>query len=84
MSAPAALFHARSFNQSEIPMRVPSHCLGKQAFDRATANRVVRETRKEALQSYFCDACDHWHVGKPRSGRRAVKTNRMREFGGDQ
>lgn len=75
--------HAQSFNQSEIPMRVPIHCAGKEPFDRATANRVCRETRSVRLSSYRCDHCGHWHIGLPQSGRRAIKRKRMRDFGGE-
>lgn len=62
-----------AFNQSEI--RAPANCAGKQKFDRATANRVVRETLKERLSSFECRHCGGWHVdiirsGPPTTGRR--------------
>lgn len=78
---PAALRHASTFNQSEILVSTAYHCHGKQKHDRATANRIRRETKKVALDAYHCDVCDHWHVGVPRSGRKSIKRNRMREFG---
>lgn len=55
-------------------------CAGKQAFDRATANRVARETnqsratgantkrktQKPRADAYKCKFCGHWHVGHAR------------------
>lgn len=76
---------ARTFNQSEI---IPSpgditQCVGKEKLSRAAANRICRESHKVRLGSFRCQVCDYWHVGVPRSGRRAIKRNRMREIGGE-
>lgn len=78
------LSHAQTFNQTEILVSAAMKCRGKEPHDRATANRIVRKTRKVRLESYHCDVCHHWHVGVPRSGKRTIKRSRMREFGGEQ
>lgn len=75
---------AQTFNQPEILVSTAYHCHGKQKHDRKTANLIVRKTRKIQAQSYHCDVCGHWHVGVPQSGRRTIKRNKMREFGGEQ
>jgi hypothetical protein len=44
--------------------RKAAMCDGKQALDRKTANRVIRETTKlTRLESYKCPFCGHWHIG---------------------
>lgn len=48
-----------------------SACLGKEKFDRATANLVARKTRKVALVAYRCRCCGHWHVGHDQKKRKA-------------
>lgn len=52
-----------------------SSCAGKEKFDRATANQVVRETKKVALTAYRCRCCEYWHVGRdiPRKHKRKVR-----------
>lgn len=56
-------------------------CRGKESYDRATASRVVRETKQRAnrgrqagrdiepsklrISAYECPFCGHWHIGSP-------------------
>lgn len=40
-------------------VREAATCLGKSRHNRATANRIVRETTKVKLQSYKCRFCGH-------------------------
>lgn len=38
-------------------------CNGKEQYNRATANLVVRKTKKIKLNAYLCPFCKHWHIG---------------------
>jgi hypothetical protein len=72
--------HADNHTQSENPSKEASRCQGKEKYDRATANRVVRGTRVAGLSSFKCDCCGHWHIGTLRPAP-SLKTRRPRNRG---
>lgn len=48
---------------------VSATCVGKEKYDRATANMIARKTKKTKLNTYLCPFCQHWHVGKNEKGQ---------------